>query len=140
MSDENVVQKGSNTSVILDGVGALDDWMKGRPKPQVRRSTDHVRVIRMIGESNQGNNGVAICAKLRDGSVAMIALTERSFLMAAQAIGAASTRDGTIAPDLLTAGDIRLGDGSTPEELERVRAWCESTIDDINKRLAGPKP
>lgn len=139
MPDENAEQK-SNTSVILDGVGALDDWMKGRPKPLVRRSTDHVRVIRMLGETNHGNNGVAVCAKLRDGSVAMIALTERSFLLAAQAIGAASTRDGTIAPDILTAGDVRLGDGSTPAELERVRAWCEATIDDINKRLAEPKP
>ena len=137
---ETEMPPGTNTHVILDGEGAIDDWLRGRPKPLVRRGTDHVRVVRVVASTRRGHNAVVVFGKLRDGSIGMIALTERSFLTAAQAIGAASLQDGTIAPDILTYGDVRIGESSSKEELERVRAWCEATIDDVNKRLAGPTP
>lgn len=124
------------TEVILDGEGAIEDWMRPK-KRMIRKATNRVKLIRVKGATTGGRNGIAIAAILKDNSIAFLSVTERIFVMAAQAFATASAEDGTISPDLLDSGEGDIQPIAESEvALKKLRAWCEKTIAEVDEKIA----
>lgn len=124
--------------IILDGDGALRDV----PRDRVFHTTRGIRLVRMTRGTSFGRATVMIAAPLANGDWSVVEVTERMFLAAATAFKSRSIAEG-VDTDLMAdpaPGDIQVTiDEESPARLERLRSWCESTIDQINAKLGQSK-
>lgn len=132
-------------SFFLDGDGALDDWMRGDPKPKVRHINDELRIVRLTKGTVGGHNAVSVCARSPTGQVIVLEMTERLFLLAAQAIFVRSRAEGTLAPDIIEdGGDIDVPNETianmSPEQLSQLEALLDRQLGQVlAARAARPR-